>query len=60
MDWHLLPGLSVTSVVMEGCLSSIMGPVTDCVEVGLGGRASNGDVCTDICGWCCSKPVSKV
>ena len=36
VDWHLFPESSVTSVV-EGCLSPIMGPVTDCAEVGLGG-----------------------
>ena len=37
VDWHLFPGLSVTSVVLEGCLSPVMGPVIDCVEVGVGG-----------------------
>ena len=37
VDWHLFPELSVTSVVLEGCLSPVMGPVIDCAEVGLGG-----------------------
>ena len=37
VDWHQLPELSVTSIVLEGCLSLVMGPVIDCVEVGLGG-----------------------
>ena len=37
VDWYLFRELSVTSVVLEGCLSPIMGLVTDCMEVGLGG-----------------------
>ena len=37
VDWHLFHELSFTSVVLDGCLSPIMGPVTDCAEVGLGG-----------------------
>ena len=37
VDWYQFPELSVTSVVLKGCLSPVMGPVIDCVEVGLGG-----------------------
>ena len=37
-----------------------MGPVIDCVEVGLGGWVGSGDVCTGICGWFWSKSVSKM
>ena len=37
VDWHLFSELSVINVVLEGYLSPIIDPVTDCVEGGLGG-----------------------
>ena len=36
VDCHLFSEF-ITVIVLEGCPSPVIGPVTDCVEVGLGG-----------------------